>query len=372
MKNQSHSYSARTRSSCTGPSSNPLSLGRASKPAAYNPSNSNTLSWTSDSLPVVYGQTMFKMVIAGDLEDFVKIVGADARFVKDVSITEPDIEELHNEADFLSNFGHLNRLELAHHHDHQETYASPIATAEEFYNTVPGWIEAAGVIKGNKYASLDVVMFKDCSATWNAEFRVQLKFYIGKRRSSFPFLRMPQNVRQDIHELAMTDQSDYTNEHLPGRMSELQPGGIIDLDQKIVREDGARIVNRHIGEKVYRTNSVTPEFLQVNRFVYEESLPILYSKNTFLFSYILLDDIAKIPTMMELFLNQIGASAAYIKRLAVERLITEWRTPPNLIHLEKLYVPVTEGPWKQTENPIIAARNFFSRQRQWIEGVASF
>ncbi|KAK8186077.1 hypothetical protein BC567DRAFT_269491 [Phyllosticta citribraziliensis] len=281
----------------------------------------------AESLPIMYGKTMFEIRSARRLEEFVEKIGHNARFVKTMSITGSSltgssIDDLYGKADLLSKLVYLNRLNLIHRH---ETY-----------------------------------------------FRAQLKFYIEKRPSAFRFLQLPRTVRLSIYELAMTDQSDYAIEEIPGMESEPQPGGIIAFHQTRVREHGARVVDRVHPGMIYRSNAVTPGLLQVNRSVHNESLPILYSRNTFSFSFITLLDDAGIRTMLETFFNQIGASVAYIKRLAVARLIPEWRIPPTLIHLEKLYMPMTEGYWTKKKNPIIAARDFYTRERLWIEGVASF
>ncbi|KAK7542439.1 uncharacterized protein J3D65DRAFT_664820 [Phyllosticta citribraziliensis] len=331
----------------------------------------------AESLPIMYGKTMFEIRSARRLEEFVEKIGHNARFVKTMSITGSSltgssIDDLYGKADLLSKLVYLNRLNLIHRHETCESFNSPIAIAEEFYNIATSWIHEVGIIKGNRYAAVDVIKFQDCSSAWNADFRAQLKFYIEKRPSAFRFLQLPRTVRLSIYELAMTDQSDYAIEEIPGMESEPQPGGIIAFHQTRVREHGARVVDRVHPGMIYRSNAVTPGLLQVNRSVHNESLPILYSRNTFSFSFITLLDDAGIRTMLETFFNQIGASVAYIKRLAVARLIPEWRIPPTLIHLEKLYMPMTEGYWTKKKNPIIAARDFYTRERLWIEGVASF
>ncbi|KAK8168420.1 hypothetical protein BKA80DRAFT_266865 [Phyllosticta citrichinensis] len=89
---------------------------------------------------------------------------------------------------------------------------------------------------------------------------------------------------------------------------------------------------------IYRLTVVALGLLKVNRSVYNESLPVLYSRGKFLFSFITQHDAAgETCQVTETFVKQIGAPAAYIKRNVVASH-PGMEGPPTLIHLEKLYM----------------------------------
>ncbi|KAK8254890.1 hypothetical protein HDK77DRAFT_433382 [Phyllosticta capitalensis] len=332
----------------------------------------------AETMPILYGQTRF--ILHEDyLEAFLETLGRASKFVKSLRLWGT-LAGFYKFASLLLRLVNLKRLELDlrfRGEDLADADWEPDFAAAEFYNIATSWILAVGRINENRYAAADIVVPNSDmtlnTPEWNAKFRSALRTNItNKFERSFPLLKLPRNVRLMIYEFAMTDRFPKTCAFLTG-LGEPRTGIVAFLDFRL-KIDGTRVVKRSFygGPELdrQRDESLTPGLLRTSRLIYHESLPILYSRNTFFFYGDEDHDIPEIEELLEVFFNQIGRSASYIQRFGFERYMPGLKYLATLLQLRELFVPLSEGAYDD-ETPENAAKNFYERERQWIEGVST-
>lgn len=323
-----------------------------------------------ESLPVLYGRNHF--VIPGvsvALSHFLDKIGASSKDIRSLRINNfwyaPDSGK------HLDKLYHLQSLSLDAPSELEGwPIESPIRAADAFFEKAYRWVRGvASVHKDTDYLravrSINVdcpteclcrIISKNDPSTycqWKSEFRNELKRNIEAWTiGSTLFLKFPRKVRDLIYSHAMV-----TDEKIMVQ-SDADTGSIERFGFAFDDNDKVRGI---LTSGFLWSASVTAALLRVNRQIYQESVQVLYGKNSFCFGY---------ARDLQPFLDNIGYSYVYLRSIQIWGLSQDFNVLCKLPNLDELYLDITSESSSEKRDSITPeeeARIFYDKAGKWIE-----
>lgn len=323
-----------------------------------------------ESLPVLYGRNHF--VIPGvsvALSHFLDKIGASSKDIRSLRINNfwyaPDSGK------HLDKLYHLQSLSLDAPSELEGwPIESPIRAADAFFEKAYRWVRGmASVHKDTDYLravrSINVdcpteclcrVISKNDPSTycqWKSEFRNELKRNIEAWTiGSTLFLKFPRKVRDLIYSHAMV-----TDEKIMVQ-SDADTGSIERFGFAFDDNDKVRGI---LTSGFLWSASVTAALLRVDRQIYQESVQVLYGKNSFCFGY---------ARDLQPFLDNIGYSYVYLRSIQIWGLPQDFNVLCKLPNLDELYLDITSESSSEKRDSITPeeeARIFYDKAGKWIE-----